>query len=107
MLIHDGRPIMGQVGRPTVLMMRDPMWVRMGDLLCSGWETYCAQDGRPTVGQETKVKVLVCLCYWTCSWHIVSFWHLAGFETNSLQAFNTEALHACNPNTCEVEAGKT
>lgn len=50
------------------------------------------QVGRPTVGQETRVKVLGCPCCWTCSWSlkdpagVVTFWRLAGFETSSPQA---------------------
>lgn len=41
---------MGQVGRPTVLMMGDPV--------CSLWETHCAHDRRPTLGQDGRPTVL-------------------------------------------------
>lgn len=59
--------------------------------------TRCRVVERPIVGQETRVKVLGLPLLWDMqqvpegpSQCLVSFWHRAGFETNSLQALTLE-----------------
>lgn len=68
-----------------MLTIGDLLWVRMGDPLCSGWETHCGSGDQ---GQSSGLPLLLDMQLVPDgpSWHIVSFWHLAGFETNSLQA---------------------
>lgn len=77
--------------------------------LQDGWETYSGQDGRPTVGQDGRptmgqvgrptVPLLLDMqpIPEGPSWRIVSFWHLAGFKTNSPQALTLKQLMPVAP----------